>query len=86
MGSDIEETPVVVQLDDACIRACLQRLRKNSKMHAVPWKSGPFRAALEPLLEAFRPGGRSPQGLKPSMFRLDAGLKAASSTKTVPHL
>jgi hypothetical protein len=47
---------------------------------AQPWKSGPFRAALEMAVEAFRPCGRTPQGLKPSMFLLNAGLKAGSST------
>ena len=32
-------------------------------------------------IKAFRLGGRAPQGLKPSMFRLNAGLKAGSSTR-----
>jgi hypothetical protein len=48
------------------------------------WKveERPFRAAYGARDEAFRPGARFPPGLKPSSsFRINAGLKAGSSTK-----
>jgi hypothetical protein len=52
----------------------------------VEWhvEERPFRAAFGRPDEAFRPGGRSPRELKPSLFfRINAGLKAGSSTKFV---